>query len=468
MTVRRLSLVRAALARVAFVWVSLALVGASCGGELPPRPGTPPQHLLLVTVAGLRADHVSGTYLYLRPTTAWPLETALKNDGQALAVDDLCEQGVALAAAFAPSPRARESLLALHTGFPSVVVDARPNVPTLAEALAKQGFQSRAFVSSRSLGDTAVLARGFATFEARASDAETLDAAAQALAKLDRGAAPHVFFWVHLDGPDAPFEPPALPPREGEAGGAIDFARRFVDPRYAGSIDGSLSTLEKLERGELELAPADRDRLVDLYDGEVAATAGLLRNFVSAWRNVDGSGEFFDRTLLVFAGTSGVDLYERARAEARRGAWIGVERVRVPLFFRHPGSLTGSRLLSEQVELTDVAPTVREWFLGLGSEDTRPPAGGRSLLPRFDTYVVRPFESRPALSLDLDHRAAALRTAEWTLLSVTPAGSTTPELRLYDRLRDPREEQDLAAIKPEKTAELAAELERRVAALKAP
>jgi alkylation response protein AidB-like acyl-CoA dehydrogenase len=35
----------------------------------PPRPGTPPRHVLLITVSGLRADHLSA-FGYPRPTTA--------------------------------------------------------------------------------------------------------------------------------------------------------------------------------------------------------------------------------------------------------------------------------------------------------------------------------------------------------------------------------------------------------------
>ncbi|MCK6448993.1 MAG: hypothetical protein L6Q99_21565 [Planctomycetes bacterium] len=464
---RLVVLVLAGLPKLAGL-AGLASVLGACGGALPARPGTAPKHFLLVTVEGLRADHVSGAYLYLRPTTAWQLDTKLVEDGQALAIDDLCEQGVALAWAFTPSPEPRDALLGLHTGFPALVAEARPDAPTLAEVLAKAGFACSAFVSAGSLGDTSRLAKGFATFEARADDAETLDAALQALAALDRAKAERIFFWLHLDGPAAPFDPPAAAPREGESGGVVDFATRFVDPRYTGSIDGSLATLGKIERGELTLTPADRGRLVDLYDGEVAAVALGVRDFVAAWRNLDGSGGFLDDTLFVLAGTNGVDLYERPGATPRGGAWLGIERVRVPLCFRHPRSLTGSRLLSEAVDLTDVAPTVREWFLGLGTEDQRPPAGGRTLLPRFDSYVARPFESRPALSVDVAHRAAALRTSEWTLLSLTPAGSTTAELRLYDRTRDPREERDVAPTRPEKVAELHAELERRLAELKAP
>ncbi|MCE9593376.1 MAG: hypothetical protein K8S98_04210 [Planctomycetes bacterium] len=453
-----------------FALLALVVAFAACSKELPPRPGTPPAHLLVITVSGLRADHVSGAYLYLRPTTAWPVDTVLKNDGQALAFDDLCGQGVAFAWAFAPAAKSRDALAALFTGAPSASTPS--DVPMLAESLAKAGFRTEAFVSSTGLGDTMALARGFASFEARANDAETLDAAAQALAKLDRAKTEHLFVWVHLDGPDAPFEPLALPPREGEAGGAVDFARRFVDPKYSGAIDGSLTTLAKIERGELALSDADRAHLVDLYDGEVAATAGLLRNFVAGWRNVDGTGEFWNRTLTVVAGTSGVDLYERARAEPRHGAWLGIERVRVPLFFRHPGSLTGSRLLAELVELSDVAPTLREWFLGASAEPKNAAIRGRSLLPRFDSYVTRPFESRAAVAVDAEHGAAALRTSEWTLLSNAAPGAAQPDLRLYERSRDPREEQDVAASRPEKLAELEAELRaelaRRGVAPKAP
>jgi arylsulfatase A-like enzyme len=126
--------------------------------------------------------------------------------------------------------------------------------------------------------------------------------------------------------------------------------------------------------------------------------------------------------------------------------------------------LTGSRLFAEPVDLTDVAPTIREWFRGPGTEDVRPQNGGRTLLPRFDSYVSRPFESRAIVSVDARRRAAALRTAEWTLLSIATAEPSAPEIRLYDRLHDPREEQDVAALRPEKVAELRPELDRRLGA----
>ncbi len=448
--------------------VLAAVTSIACSNEPPPRPGVQPKHLLLVTVAGLRADHLSGPYLYLRPTSAYQIESAQRADGQALALDDVCELGVAFASAYAPSPNARESLIALHTGYPAVVSAGRDQFTTLAQDLSRAGFKCAAFATGTKLGDTQSLARGFASFSVKSSDAETLEAARQTLAADEWKNGAHDFVWIHLDGPEPPFDPSPLAPRQGEANGITDYASLFVDPKYAGAVNGSLEELGAIERGEKVLSREDRDHLVDLYDGEVAKTAAQLRSFLVYWRNLDGGAKLWDDTLFVFAGTNGVELYDRSQSKPRGGPWLGIERVRVPLVFRHPRSLTGSRLMAEPVDLCDVAPTIREWFLGFEKKPVTANGRGRSLLPVVDSYFKRPFESRDAFSIDVEHRTASLRTKDWSLLSSTPAGSKEPYLRLYDRLHDPLEEQDLGPQHPDLLRDLGAALQKRVEALKVP
>ena len=83
------------------------------------------------------------------------------------------------------------------------------------------------------------------------------------------------------------------------------------------------------------------------------------------------------------------------------------EALHVPLFLRHPSSMTGQRILDDGVELTDVHPTLCEWFgLPAGRTD------GRSLLGTTDSFRPREFAERGALAVR-ERGELSLRTADW-------------------------------------------------------
>lgn len=429
----------------ACTWL-LAAVLVACSE--PERPGIPARTLMLVTVAGLRADHTSA-YLYARPTTYVHFDGGQKQLGRALAIDDLAAEGVLFANAFAPSSRARPSLASLHTGrspLATGVLDGGAPIAdtetTLAEALAGAGFLTVAFVAEEDRPLAAGWDQGFDVFHRAEDDAGALGAAVRFVSDHDFGNQRPLFVWIHLSGPSFPYEPGAVP----GAGGTVDCAGLFTDPSYAGSADGSAG----FRAATPTLDEADRGHIVGLYDGEVAMTNRMLLWFLDYFHWATAPAGAWSSTLFVLVGTNGEELF-------RDGAtWGHTDSahdsvLRVPLFMRHPDTLTGRRILAEIVDLTDVMPTMLDWF-GIPAPES---VTGRSLLPLMDSHVERPFERRPAFSVQGDRASFTVRTPEWRLVLLPPAGGGGEEtIELYHQRVDPHALHDVATKNPAVVAEL--------------
>lgn len=291
-------------------------------------------------------------------------------------------------------------------------------------------------------------------------DHAILRAASQWIRERRAAGDQHLFTWVHLMGPHLPYDPQPFQ--------NVPYARLFADPAYAGTIDGSREVLDAAYAEGRELSPADVARVVALYDGEIARVNALISLFVLGYADRGSGRDHLEDTLVVFAGDHGEELHQR------HGYWGHSKSVyssvlHVPLFFRHPGSLTGKRVFGEVVGLEDVAPTVLDWFdVAL---DQR--VSGRSLLPLVDGEA---FESRPAFGHWRD-RIFTVRTKRWRLV-LNPDGVTpeeeppgpypVPRLALYDLEEDPRELFDVSDRHPEVVEELRRELDAWLARLEDP
>lgn len=398
---------RARPLRSSFVAVS-ALLLAACGE--PVRPGSPPRHVLLITVEALRADHCSSLG-YARHTTFSQRLT----DVRALDVDRLAETGVLFANAFAPAPEPLDSLRALmrSASVAELAAEPEPEPAALVHAFAQAGFVCGAvLVPSESLAAEA-RAFGFELVEeslAGPAEPEPERAALEAaLAWVAQrvAAGERYFLWIHLGRPAPPFESPPL-----------------ADPYSQPQGDA-------------------RARALDAYDGELAHTNALLCEFLESLEVVGGAP--LGEVVIALCGLSGVALPPRQESSPR----LDEAHLHVPLILRHPPSMTGRRILSEVVSLTDLAPTLLDWF---GLDPARPQAG-RSLMPLVDSYVELPFERRAALSVH--GPAASVRSERWRLVQ------EGDEVHLFDVARDPEQLQDLGERESEERAALERELRGR-------
>lgn len=435
--------------RRAALGCALALL-AACGGR-DERPGIAPRHVLLVTVEGMRADHTSA-HLYPRYTTWFEIDGHGRELGRALSIDDLAADGVLFSRTFAPSGVAAASLASLHTGRAPrelgvhAAGDALPSEPELlAETLAAAGFLTAGFVSRQASALGAGWERGFAEFVAADDDLGALAGAVGFSSNHDWGSGQPVFLWVHLASPSFPFTPGRMTNQYDKS--EVDYAARYTDPAHGGAADGSAA----FRASGAALDAADRAHITALYDGELSYTNYLVWYFLDLHRYFTLTEDAWRDTLLVLAGTNGLELFRDGHAWGSTDS-LHDSTLHVPLLLRHPDSLTGRRIFETVVELRDVAPTVLDW-LGLDSAGQ----SGRSLLALTDSYIERDFAARPAIAADGER--CTVRDREWRLVADRAVlRGAEAQLALYHSARDAEELEDVSGSHPDVVARLLAEL----------
>ena len=136
--------------------------------------------------------------------------------------------------------------------------------------------------------------------------------------------------------------------------------------------------------------------------------------------------------------------------------------IRVPLIVRWPGRIPPGRVSGEPVTSVDLFPTLLE---AAGGTETGKDTDGVSLLPLLTGPVV---PGRDALFWHYPHYhkfgafpSSAIRKGEYKLIEWHEAGIYGSDNRyeLYDLVDDLGESRNLASVLPEKTRELAADLE---------
>ncbi len=422
------------------ILVAAALLVAGC--DRAERPGVQPEHLFLITVEGLRADHVH-LLGYHRPTT-----TFVRADGApALDLDSIAEGGVTFADALAASGDARASLATIHTGASPLVhgllEDGRripDDLPTLAEDLTAAGYRAAAFVSPGDALEGTGLERGFEAFHVVADDHHALQAFAQDLNDAASDERPR-FWWLHLSGPRHPWSPAPI------ATGP-DFRADHAAGRDMGRVREDADFFAALRDGAFAPTDVEREALIALYDCELERVDFLLRRGFEALATRGGSRSLLDRSAVLVVGASGVELGERA------GAWqddagVHEESLGVPIVLRHPSSVTGRRILGGVVLHADVAPTARELMRVRDPRDDE-----RSLLARTDSWRPRAFPDRPALALVAtdDGGLSVGARVDGDRLVLPYLGA----LSLYDLAHDPSQRHDLTPAWPDRARAAAA------------
>jgi len=370
----------------------LSLLLAACGGS----GGGTGASVLLVSLDTTRADALG---CYGNPRASTPH------------LDGLAAEGIRFARAYTVAPLTLPSHVAMHTGLYPPRSSVRSNGPhplpaaaeTLAEAAARAGLATGAFVSAAVLDPHFGLDQGFAAYDAelprpqaRPEEAErpARETVAQASAWLEAHAREPFFLWVHLFDPHAPYAPP----------------RALLQGRLAG----------------------------EPYLAEVAAADAALGTLLETLEHTGAAGH----TTVIVVGDHGEGLGQHA--ETTHGSYCYDSTLRVPLLLRAPGGPRG--VVEERLaSVVDVFPTVLE-TLGLAV----PPGGdGRSLLGPDDAARGLYFESYTGyLSFGWSPLAG------WIQGTTKYLHSSEPEL--YDLARDPHEEHDLfdgaAAVEPFRAA----------------
>jgi len=208
-----------------------------------------------------------------------------------------------------------------------------------------------------------------------------------------------------------------------------------------------------------------------VYSGTIHNTDRAIARLLAELKKIDDP----ENTLIVYASDNGS--YRNDRTGGLRGRkgqnWEG--GIRVPGIFCWPGTIAKSRVEDEPAGLVDVLPTV------CGLLDIDPPQhrhlDGSDLSPLLLTKTNRTFRRHQPLfwHLQKSRPIVAMRDGKYSLVAdpdyelsrsnmfreawipkIKTGGYTN--FRLYDLSRDPKQQNDISAQKPEVLARLKKEL----------
>jgi arylsulfatase A-like enzyme len=215
----------------------------------------------------------------------------------------------------------------------------------LAELLRAHGYRTTAFVNAPFVGREYGFDRGFNRFDQRFEQrrrdvAERQEEILAAVAALE----PPFFLFLHYMDVHTPYRPPA------------EF-NLFAKDRRSSEVLRDLGVKSVLDlqrasrKGPLPMSPADRDRLIDLYDGEIRALDAHLGELL---RRLE---ERFPDTVVVLTSDHGEEFLEHGGFG--HGDTLYEEVLHVPLIVAGAGVPSGARVPAV-VSLVDVTPTLLE------------------------------------------------------------------------------------------------------------
>ena len=365
--------------------------------------------VIVYLVDTLRADHTT-PYGYARDTT--PELAAFAKDAVVF------ESAIAQASWTKPSVA---SLLTSQLPGLHRAVQLRDPLDsgqlTLAEMLQAKGFATGAAIANwviYSEGNN--FEQGFDVFVglhgAGDRPSKLVEAAGvvdAALAWLDARRGFPVLLYAHTMDPHVPYAAPA------------PFDRKFEPPPAEGRAAADPRTDLK--------EPADRDRLIAQYDGDVAYGDREFGRFI---RELKQRG-LYDRALILFVADHGEEFQDH-------GGWLHGrtvfdELVRIPLIVKFPRGRYAGRRIQQQVQSVDLLPTILE-SVGLPVPSSPVIAG----LP-LQGLLLGKVPERPATS-EISHRGFVAHGMRTSRDKYVRRFSPQPDELYFDLLRDPQEREN--------------------------
>ena len=430
----------------------IALLTAGCGKE-PERP----TNVLLLVVDTLRADRL-GCYGYPRATSP--------------NIDALAARGTLYEKNYTQACWTVPSMISMLAGV-SVTQEESvcpTEIPLLSEVLAKQGLETIGFPANAVLCNKRGFERGFETW----SEAPNVDAVELARRfSLWHGARSHVagkarpwFAWLQFIDPHQPYEP--RPEHDLFHGPRPDQER--VSARWKAAQGEATERSQNLSGRNLDDAIDWMTQKSNLYDGEVRASDDGVGRVLETLK---AAGEL-ENTLVILVADHGEMIYEhrvqpyliKDRIDRTGGLPDGVADLfgnghrpwyfenlwNTPMILAGPGIPAGKRVDSLCANL-DVYPTVLEaldlprtkWLEGESLFGGATTVRDKVLAHAYFTSAVR--------------EKAGLKLIEyWPRLFLLEETADKPKA-LYDLGKDPFEDVEISAQRPEQVSRLHDEIE---------
>lgn len=389
-------------------------------------------NVLLIGVDSWRRDHMS-LYGYHRYTTPH--------------LDQFAKKGTVFEQHFSPSIPTTPGYASMLTGmdcFGTDVVALRHEGPlgdhvrTLADVLGEKGYNTTCigFTGNPS-------SRGFQKYldyegwgpdeSGRSPKAEKLnDVAIPELERLSEDDQPFFLFLRHMD-PHSPY----LPPRP--------FQRMFYGGDELDPSNGSLNEVYEFKPFADYFASwfpegcTDADYINAQYDGAIAYMDSCIQNI---FEKVESLG-IDEETLIIVTSDHGETLNEHECYYDHHGLYES--NLMIPLVFKYPGKVPEGKRFSDYTQIKDVMPTI----LDLIGVDEKIDFDGKSLVSLLEGEKRIP-ETEFYLTEATWMRKHGWRTPEWKLIAaLEPDFHFKPEIELYNLIKDPEEQHNVAAEEPE-------------------
>jgi arylsulfatase A-like enzyme len=357
----------------------------------------------------------------------------------------LAKDGVRFESAIAASTFTKTSIASLFTGqYPyehgvywgvwrdpsgGVHSDVLPDSSvTLAEAFQRRGYLTEAWVQNSHLRAAFGFGQGFTRYRDQQGHARRINRLFQRF--LDRGGRryPYLAYLHYIDLHD-PYRPPA---EYRKLFGASGHGYRGIDTdkwgQYLADVRAGTVTVEAERLTEFE----------NLYDAQIRAVDDEIGALV---KDLQRRGRY-DDTLIVLTSDHGDAFGEHGVISHSTAPYD--ELVRVPWIIKLPGNRLAGEVVSDQVSLVDVLPTLLD---AVGINDLTA-ISGCSRFPELRGASRPAGECSLAVSEIAEVEGAeatlALRTEQWKYLRFDGGRE-----ELYDLTSDPGEQRDLLLEIPE-------------------
>jgi len=232
----------------------------------------------------------------------------------------------------------------------------------------------------------------------------------------------NVFLWLHYMDAHGPY---VLPKSHQKP-----FLKKPLSNREIRKLCHKAGRVKKREN----LSDYENNTLKNLYDAEICYVDEQLKSLMQELKKC----ELYEESLIIITSDHGEELCQHGRFR-HGGAYDEV--LRVPLLLLYPGEIPKGKMISRQIRLIDLAPTITDIL------DKKPPGTweGESLLPLLKKQNVeyRPKEayswnSTPSSSVTY----YSIRTEEYKYIITIRKDEGTRE-EAFDLLNDPLETKNL-------------------------
>jgi len=388
-------------------------------------------NIILISIDALRADHLS-CYGYHRNTSP--------------NIDRIASQGVLFKNGFSQVTWTLPSLTSI---FLSQYVwrhkvdhpDKRlgNSFTTLAEILRDRNYTTSAFVGRGFLSSKYGFNQGFEIYDdgspCRRGYYEISSYISKLLSWLESVKSRKFFLFIHTYDVHEPYNPPS------------PYSDLYTKGRCEGKHLRTSKGIKPRKLDASKLTPEEIDYIMAVYDGGINYVDDQLGKI---FRKLDQLG-IADNTIIIVTADHG----EAFKEHGKLGHWHKpyIEEVHVPLIIKGPG-IPRNRIYENYVQLIDILPTI----LKILNIPQRKEMQGRSILPLMSDGEIEEYPKTYSGWLTSSQGIFSLRTKEWTYITNQKRAH-----ELYDRINDPKEQNNIIEKRPFVAQKLKKELEDFIA-----